>query len=464
MATTITMPALGESVAEGEIGKWLVEEGQQVQKNQPLVEILTDKADSEIPASEDGVITKIFAQVGDIVSVGDNLCEIDANAQASASADDAGENKHSGEKKHSSEKKQSGENKQSKASDKAAPKSKAAASAKASGKAKPSSERPALRPSASTGGGAAVHASPSVRKFAREQGVDLRSLGDESPLSKADVLRAKSGEGGASAKGNGKGGVAQLPPDHRAQAKTSGAFKLPPYTPRPGDQVIPFTRRRRIIADHMVYSKLNAPHVVTFSECDIHATSKLRNEHKKEFKAAGLNLTFLSFVCAATAKALTEFPELNSRVMDDAYVLLREINLGIAVETDDGLVVPVIRGADELSVRGVARAIDELAEKARSGNLAPDDLANKTFTVSNPGRQGNLVGGAIISQPNVGILRMGEIKKRVVVVERDGEDLMAIHPVMYMALSYDHRVVDGVKANAFLWRISQILEEADFEL
>lgn len=444
MATTITMPALGESVAEGEIGKWLVEEGQQVEKNQPLVEILTDKADSEIPASEGGVVTKIFAQVGDIVSVGDNLCEIDASAQASASNAGQAEPK---------QKEKAAEAKPANGGQAQAPKAAAANKAASAAGAK----------TASASGSASVHASPSVRKFAREQGVDLASLGDEVPLSKADVLRAKNG-GSSSASQSKTSGGAALPPDHRAQAKTSGAFKLPPYTPRPGDQVIPFTRRRRIIADHMVYSKLNAPHVVTFSECDIHATSKLRDQHKKEFKAAGLNLTFLSFVCAATAKALTEFPELNSRVMDDAYVLLRDVNLGIAVETDDGLVVPVIRGADELSVRGIARAIDALAEKARSGNLAPDDLANKTFTVSNPGRQGNLVGGAIISQPNVGILRMGEIKKRVVVVERDGEDLMAIHPVMFMALSYDHRVVDGVKANAFLWRISQLLEEADFEL
>ncbi len=453
MATTITMPALGESVAEGEIGKWLVQEGQQVEKNQPLVEILTDKADSEIPASEGGVITKIFAQVGDIVSVGDNLCEIDPAAEASESK--AGSSSKS-------------EDRPSKPEAKSQPQE-----AKDAHKAQPASDETSKKDQAGHGqrnkssqaarSGGAAQASPSVRKFAREQGVDLSSLGDEMPLSKADILRAKNG-GSSSAEQGEERKSPHLPPDHRAEAKTSGAFKLPAYTPRPGDQVIPFTRRRRIIADHMVYSKLNAPHVVTFSECDIYKTSKLRNEHKKEFKAAGLNLTFLSFVCGAVAKALTEFPELNSRVMDDAYVLLREVNLGIAVETDEGLVVPVIRGADELSVRGIARAIDELAEKARTGNLAPDDLANKTFTVSNPGRQGNLVGGAIISQPNVGILRMGEIKKRVVVVEHGGEDLMAIRPVMYMALSYDHRVVDGVKANAFLWRISQILEEADFEL
>jgi 2-oxoglutarate dehydrogenase E2 component (dihydrolipoamide succinyltransferase) len=145
-------------------------------------------------------------------------------------------------------------------------------------------------------------------------------------------------------------------------------------------------------------------------------------------------------------------------------VLLREINLGLAVNTPEGLVVPVIKNADSLTVRGIARAIDELGAKARDGKLTPDDLAGKTFTVSNPGRQGNLHGGAIISQPNVGILRIGEIKKRVVVAERDGEDVMVIHPVMYMSLSYDHRIVDGVNANGFLYRISELLEKGEFEI
>ena len=155
---------------------------------------------------------------------------------------------------------------------------------------------------------------------------------------------------------------------------------------------------------------------------------------------------------------------MNARVLDESTALLKEINLGIAVETEDGLVVPVIKHADELSVRGLARAIGEIADKARDGKLTPDDLSGKTFTISNPGRKGNLVGGAIISQPNVGILRMGEIKKRVVVIDQDGVDAMAIHPVMFMALSYDHRVVDGVEANSFLYRIHELLEAGDFEV
>jgi 2-oxoglutarate dehydrogenase E2 component (dihydrolipoamide succinyltransferase) len=204
--------------------------------------------------------------------------------------------------------------------------------------------------------------------------------------------------------------------------------------------------------------------VVTVAEVDLHATSRLRDEHKDRFKKAGVPLTFLAFICAATIKALREHPELNARVLDGSYVLLREINLGIAVDTPGGLIVPSIKHADQLSLRGVAASIDELASRARGGKTTADDLANTTFTVSNPGQKGNLFGAAIISQPNVGILRMGEIKKRPVVVTRDGEDAIAIHPVMYMALSYDHRIVDGVLANSFLWRVADVLTRAEFEV
>jgi 2-oxoglutarate dehydrogenase E2 component (dihydrolipoamide succinyltransferase) len=204
--------------------------------------------------------------------------------------------------------------------------------------------------------------------------------------------------------------------------------------------------------------------VVTVAECDLQKTSKLRDAHKNAVKKEGVNLTFLEFIAAATTRALRENRTMNARVLDDACVLLGEINLGIAVDTAEGLVVPVVRHADELTVRGLARAIDELALKARDGKLTPDDLAAKTFTISNPGRKGNLYGGAIISQPNVGILRIGEITKRVVVIEQEDEDVMAIHPVMHMALSYDHRVVDGVAANSFLFRVVEILEAGDFSI
>jgi len=450
MATTITMPSLGESVSEGEVGKWLVQEGQKVEKDQPLVEIMTDKADSEIPATEAGVVTKIYAHEGSTVSVGDKLCDIDA---AAAAAEAGGKGNGSGA-----------------ASSPAAPQKKARAS-----------EPAKKQPRAEVG---SAPTSPAVRKLAREKGIALQRVegtGDEGRITRDDVLRAaESGEATSEpsprrAESDALREAMRPPPGAPERAPVqarrdrippapTGAFRLPPYKPGPNDRVVPFSRRRRIIADHMVYSKLTAPHVVTIAECDLHRTSKLRDLHKAEFKAAGLGLTFLAFVAAATCRALREFRELNARVLEDEYALLGDVNLGIAVETDEGLVVPVIPHADELSIRGLARAIDDLATRARDGKLAPDDLANKTFTISNPGRKGNLVGAAIISQPNVAILRIGEIKKRVVVIEHDGEDFMAIHPVMHMALSYDHRIVDGVHANSFLWRVTELLETGEFEL
>lgn len=314
-----------------------------------------------------------------------------------------------------------------------------------------------------------------MRKLAREQGVELsavRGTGDGGRITSEDVLLAATERDETAERSipdetpsaPKKATRPATPPPAAAPARSTSAFRVPPYRPAEGDEVVPFTRRRRIIADHMIYSKATSPEVVTFAECDLHATARIRDAHKGQYKKEGLGLSYLSFVVHATARALREFPELNARVLDDAFVKLRAVNLGIAVDTPQGLVVPVIKNADDLTVRGLVRAIADIADRARDNKLTPDDLGGKTFSISNPGRKGNLVGGAIISQPNVGILRLGTIVKRPVVVERDGEDLIAIHPVMHMALTYDHRVVDGVHANGFLYRITEILEQGDFEV
>lgn len=436
MTTKVTMPQLGESVVEGTIGRWLVAEGDQVTKDQPIVEILTDKADSELPSPVAGVVVKFLAAVDDIVEVGAVLCEIDENGAAASSVTTKTKTK---------------------------PKNKTEAKAQPEDKAKGGIED------------APAPASPAVRKLAREHGVELEALsgsGAGGRITKGDVMAA-AGEPAAdstpqatpeSPPPSGRPATPPPPPPAPSPAKArgpGGAFRLPPYVPKDGDEIVPFTRRRRIIADHMVFSKQTSPDVVTFAECDLQLTAALRDEHKAQYKKEGVNLTYLAFSIAATARALREFPELNARVLDDAFVKLSEVNIGVAVDTPEGLVVPVIRHADELTVRGIARAVDDIATRARDGDLTPDDLSGKTFSISNPGRKGNLVGGAIISQPNVGILRLGTIKKRVVVVD---QDLLAIHPVMYMALTYDHRVVDGVQANGFLYRITEILEQGDFEL
>ncbi|MDI1477724.1 dihydrolipoamide acetyltransferase family protein [Polyangium sp. y55x31] len=437
----VLMPQLGESVAEGTVTKWLVRVGDFVAREQPLLEVATDKADTEVPAPAAGLVTEISAPVGAVIPKGGLLCRLDETAKAGA--------------------------------DVARPPAPAEPQA-------PKETKP--EPTAQPLG------SPSTRKLAREEGVDLNQVqgtGERGRITHDDVRRV------AHATPPPAPAAPAAPPPAPAAVPVQpitaapelaqlvqagggfvppipgvgyGAYKVPPYTPRPGDEVIPFSRRRRITADHMAYSKITSPHVVTVAEVDLQATTKLRDQHKDRFKKEGVPLTFLAFICAATVRALREHPHLNARVLDNSFVVLKEINLGVAVETPGGLLVPSIKHADQLSLRGVAAQIDELATRARAGKTTADDLAGTTFTVSNPGLKGNLFGGAIISQPNVGILRMGEIKKRPVVVTRDGEDVIAIHPVMYMALSYDHRIVDGVLANSFLWRIADLLSRGEFEV
>lgn len=434
----VVMPQLGESVAEGTVTQWHVKAGDHVKRQQPLLEVATDKADSEVPSPSDGVIKSLAAGEGDVIPTGGLLCIIDETASAPAEEPSA------------------------------------------------PPEPPAVEPTSPM-------SSPSTRKLAREQGVDLsrvQGTGDRGRITKGDVERAA-------------GAPPTMPPSVQPSMPTAPpsairdydatpseprvassradeiaalinvvpapgvgfrSYKVPPYRERPGDETVPFSRRRRITADHMVYSQAVSPHVVTVAEIDLHATSKLRDQHKGPLKKEGVSLTFLTFVVAAVTKALRETPTLNARVLDDSYVLLKDINVGVAIDTPAGLLVANIKNTDKLSLRGIAMSIQEVAERARDGKITADDLMGTTFTVSNPGRKGNLYGGAIISQPNVGILRVGEIKKRPVVVESDGDDHIAIHPVMFAALSYDHRIVDGVEANAFLWRVADLLNRAEFEV
>jgi 2-oxoglutarate dehydrogenase E2 component (dihydrolipoamide succinyltransferase) len=237
------------------------------------------------------------------------------------------------------------------------------------------------------------------------------------------------------------------------------------YTLQEGDKVIPLTPLRRIVAEHMVLSKQTSPHVGTVAEIDMGEVVAFRNAHKRPFQEAqGFGLTFLPFIVHATVRALRENPRLNASMTEDAIVEKQAVHVGVAVETEKGLVVPVVRHADRLSLSGLAAAIEDLSTRARNKKISPDELRGGTFTISNPGRQGNLYGFAIINQPQVGILRMGEMVKRPVVRSLDGQDAIVIRPMMHLALSYDHRVVDGSPANAFLFRVRELLEEGEFSL
>ena len=460
MPIDVTVPQLGESVTEATLTKWLVKEGDVVRKDQTLAQLATDKADSDLPSPVAGRVTKLLAPEGAVVPVRTAICQIEEGGTAAAVEP--------------------------------------AAPAPASPIPTTKGDVP-LAPSDSQGAMGPL-ASPTARRAALEHGVDLQNVrgsGEHGRITRDDVMRAGGGvpprteppislaaraqaeqaraavtlaPASTAAAGGGGAAIAQLinqgggfvPP---IPGVGFGSFKVPPYRPKPGDQVIPFTRRRRITADHMTYSKFASPHVVTVAECDLFRASRLREANKDRYKKEGMSLTMLAFLVVAVARAIRENPTVNARVLEDSFVIFKDVNIGVAVDSPDGLVVPVVRRADELGVRGIVRGIDDVAGRARTGKITVDDLSGATFSVTNPGLKGNLFGGAIINQPNVGILRMGEIKKRAVVVEGpDGEDQIAIHPVMYMALSYDHRIVDGVAANSFLWRVREILEKAEFEV
>jgi 2-oxoglutarate dehydrogenase E2 component (dihydrolipoamide succinyltransferase) len=296
---------------------------------------------------------------------------------------------------------------------------------------------------------------------AEEKGIDLGSVagsGAAGRVMKADVTGARPAAASASV-------PAAAPVAPGSLGEFLSHMRVPTHRIAPEDKVIPFTAIRRRIAEHMVVSKVVSPHVGTVAEVDLSKLAKLRDRHKKAFEQAhGFGLSFLPFVVAATVRGLRDFPRVNSAVVGDAIVERAGIHVGVAVETERGLLVPVVRDTDRLSLVGIAEAINELALRARDRTITADELAGGTFTVSNPGREGNLYGFAVINQPQVGILRMGEVKKRAVVIEAGGEDTIAIHPMMYLALSYDHRIIDGVTGNGFLFRVARTLEAAEFEL
>ena len=412
----VVLPSIGESIVEASIKQWFVKQGDVIRADQIIVSISSEKTDVDLPANVAGRVVEILANEGDTLAIGSLIARVEPGVFEAAPA-------------------------------------------------------PAPAPAAPT---AAPLASPSVRQLAREHGVDLTAVagsGDHGRITQADVLsRTAPAPPPAAPAAPAAAAPKATPAPAPAGATTTfslgggfGSFKVPPYNPKPGDQIVPFSRKRRITADHMVYSKLTSPHVVTVAEVDLHAVMRHREANKAQYKKEGVGLTVLAYVCQAAIKALRAYPGVNARVLDGATALLKDVNLGVAVDAPDGLVVPNIKNADELSLKGIARAIGDLALRARENKLLPDDFSGATFTVTNPGPRGNLFGGAIISQPNVAILRMGEIKKRVVVIEENGEDRIAIHPVMYLALSYDHRVIDGVLGNDFLWTVADLLRKGQFE-
>jgi 2-oxoglutarate dehydrogenase E2 component (dihydrolipoamide succinyltransferase) len=407
MSIAVELPALGESVVEGTIARWLVKEGDRVEVDQPLVDVTTDKVDAEIPAPVAGVVEALLVAEGETVPIGADLLRIAPGSERTA----------------------------------------AAPSAPA-----PAATPPAPAPSASTRSGPS--ATPLARRVAEASGVDLEEV-----AASGARIRREDVERHAAAR-------AETPPAPAAgRAPEAGAPAFLSYSLQPGDKVVPMSPLRRLVAEHMVLSKRVSPHVGTVAEIDLAGVVRVREAHKRAFQEAhGFALSFLPFVVHAAVRALREYPRLNASVVEDAIIEKKDLHVGIAVETEKGLVVPVVRHADRLSLAGLAEAVEDLAARARSKKLSPDELKGGTFTISNPGRHGNLYGFAIINQPQVGILRMGEVVKRAVVRTVAGENAIVIRPIMYLALSYDHRAVDGAPANGFLHRVRELLEEAEFDL
>jgi pyruvate dehydrogenase E2 component (dihydrolipoamide acetyltransferase) len=460
MAVDIVMPQMGESIFEGTITKWLKKPGDKVERDEPLFEISTDKVDAEIPSPSAGVLKEIKVGEGKTVPIQTVVGVIDAAGSASAAAPAAAPAKAAEPTKAAAPAPAS-----KPAAAPAPPAAKAAAPAAASGPAtppRPSTER--------------IHSSPLVRRMAKEHGVDLAAVpgtGAGGRVSKQDIEAFIAG--GAPSSVSSEGAEEAAEPASPAPAAAPRAAAPPPPPAASGGQVHvafesavprekmyfgnyevqPMSIMRQRIAEHMVASKHVSPHVYSVDEVDMTKVAGLRAKSKDEFeKRYETKLTFMPFFVKAAVAGLRAYPTMNASLDGTNVILHKEINVGIAVALDWGLLVPVIKSADEKNILGIQRNMNDLAERARTKKLKPEEVQESTFSITNPGVFGGLFGLPVISQPNVGILGLGMIEKRPVVIN----DSIAIRSMCYVTLSYDHRVVDGAIAHQFLHKVKDTLE------
>ena len=419
--TNVIMPQMGESVTEGVITSWYKKLGDWVDKDESLLSITTDKVDADVPAPGEGYLTQIGFEEGATVEIDTVIAVLSPSPNGSAEM----------------------------------PK---ATAAKAETPTEPSAARatstqvtPAKDAGADVDSLRRTRSSPLVRKMAAEHGVDLSHLagsGVSGRVTKHDFqqhLQAKPASQSAPAgKGAPAASITQAPRENKWA-----------YQPTPEDRLEPFTPMRASIAEHMVVSRQTSAHVTTVFEVDMTRIARLRKKHQAAYEAKGSKLSYMPFILKAVTQSIADFPIVNSAVVDKSVAYRRDINLGMAVAVDWGLLVPVIRQADEKSVLGLSRSVNDLAERARDRKLGPDDLQGGTFTVTNPGVFGSLFGTPIINQPQVAILCVGTITKRPVVTE---DDAIAIRHMMYLALSFDHRVIDGATGDRFMKAIKDRLE------
>jgi pyruvate dehydrogenase E2 component (dihydrolipoamide acetyltransferase) len=447
MAVDVIMPQMGESIFEGTITKWLKKAGDKIERDEPLFEISTDKVDAEIPSPSAGVLKEIKVAEGQTVPIQTVVAVIEASDGASSSAPAA-----------------------------APAKPEAAKQAAPPPAAKSAAPAPAAAPSApqqqtAASSGEKVRSSPLVRKIARENNIDVSQVpgtGAGGRVSKSDILSAVQGGGvpAAAASASAAPAVTPAAPPARpagvppATGGTSASAVLDNAVPREKMyfghyEVQPMSVMRQRIAEHMVLSKHVSPHVYSVDEADMTAIATLRAKMKNKFEeTTGTKLTFMPFFVRAAVEALRAFPTVNASVDGTNIILHKECNIGIAVALDWGLIVPVIKNAEEKNFLGIARTMNDLAERARAKKLKPEEVAEGTFAITNPGVFGGLFGLPVINQPNVAILGLGTIEKRPVVID----DAIAIRSMVYLTLSYDHRVVDGAVAHQFMAKLKHTLE------
>ena len=434
----VVMPQMGESIAEGTLSKWLKKLGDEVKRDEPLFEISTDKVDAEIPSPTAGVLAEIKVQEGQTVPVQTLVAVIETEKGATVAAA---------------------------AAPKVAPPAPAAAPASpqpapAVAPTVPDRPRPPSTAPAGKGGDGGVEtaeerlrhrSTPLVRKIAAEHSVDISAIpgtGFAGRVTKQDILGYID---------RGVPAIARAPGPHPL---TSTAVTHPAVEPWPGDRVEPFSKIRKITADHMITSRRTSAHVTSFFEVDYTRVAELRRKHKASYAERGVNLTYLAFIAKACGENLRRHPVVNAAVSGDTIIYRGDVNIGIAVALEWGLIVPVVKHADELSLIGIARAINDLGERARTKKLLPDEIQRGTFTITNPGVFGSYAGAPIINQPQVAILGVGTIEKRPKVVTLpDGTDTIAIRTLGMVSMSYDHRIVDGADADRFLADVKRMLED-----
>ncbi len=430
MPTNVVMPQMGESIAEGTIVRWIKKVGDSVDRDEPLFEISTDKVDAEIPSPAAGVLSDIKVKEGETVPVNSVVAVIGAPGEVKTP-----------ESPHSNGGRASG------------------ASASAGG----TSELPeatvgqapaddvdedeeSAEPAAETSRDdlRRQKSSPLVRRIAKEHDVDIRLVkgtGISGRVTKSDILDY----------------IQSSAQQQQALASPAPSQPGPVYKPGENVQIVPMGIMRKKIAEHMVLSARTSPHVYSVYEVNFARVAGLREKHKSRFEAAGARLTFTAFISKVIVDSLRQFPLVNASVDGDRIVYKKDINLGIAVALENGLIVPVIRNADEKNLLGLSRALNDLAERARAKKLIPDEVQGGTFTITNPGIFGALYGLPLINQPQVAILGVGAIEKRPIVVD----DAIAIRPMCHLTLGYDHRLIDGADAGRFLSFVKERLERFD---